>query len=225
MAIAKQQKIKWFTDALPRATKRALDYLSTQQWLKRTQWYLAGGTALTLQGGHRRSVDLDFFIPQKNFLQPALIRHFPDDIFKPYILREGTVYATLHGAKTSFIVYPFFRPARKSLYYGAVRVLHSADIAVMKIIAISQRGRKRDFVDLYWYCMNHEHLGAVMSRLSSQYPNIEHNYHHIIKSLSYFDEAEEDPMPTVFFKADWKAIKAFFRVEAVRLAKELLHIA
>lgn len=225
MAIVKQQKIKWFTDVLPRATKRALDYLSTQQWLMKTQWYLAGGTALALQGGHRQSVDLDFFIPQKNFLQPVLIRHFPDDIFKPYILREGTVYATLYGAKTSFIAYPFFRPARQPLYYGAIRVLHQADIAVMKVIAISQRGRKRDFLDLYWYCMQHEQLGVIMSRLSSQYPNIEHNYHHIIKSLSYFDEAEEDPMPTLFFKADWKAIKVFFRTEVVQLAKELLHIA
>lgn len=67
MAIVRQQKIKWFTDALPRATKRALDYLSTQQWLKKTQWCLAGGTALTLQGGHRRSVDLDFLLITNHF--------------------------------------------------------------------------------------------------------------------------------------------------------------
>lgn len=224
MASTQRQKIEWYTDIMPRATKRALDYLAKQQWLKKSQWYLAGGTALALQGGHRQSVDLDFFVPQKSFSQATLIRHFPDAIFKSYIIREGTIFATLYGAKASFIAYPFFLPAQSPIYYGAVRVLHRADIAVMKIIAISQRGRKRDFVDLYWYCMHYERLEEIMRRVASQYPNIEHNYHHIIKSLTYFDEAEEDPMPTLFFKADWKTIKAFFRKEAMILARQLLGI-
>lgn len=51
----------------------------------------------------------------------------------------------------SFIAYPYFKPSGDWLHYGTIRMAKPHDIAVMKIIAISQRGRKRDFVDLYWY--------------------------------------------------------------------------
>ncbi|MBI4128310.1 MAG: nucleotidyl transferase AbiEii/AbiGii toxin family protein, partial [Parcubacteria group bacterium] len=74
-------------------------------------------------------------------------------------------------------------------------LLDIRDIAVMKIIVISQRGRKRDFVDLYWYAQHVEPLGAVLERLPDQYPTVAHDYHHILKSLIYFADAEEDPMP------------------------------
>lgn len=77
------------------------------------------------------------------------------------------------------------------------------DIAVMKIIAISQRGKKRDFFDLYWYIINREPLLAVLQRVKEQYPKTQHNYHHIIKSLTYFEEAQEDPQPQIFFDATW----------------------
>lgn len=131
------QKIIWHLDVLPRATKRALEYLSKQNWLKRSSWYLAGGTALTLQAGHRSSVDLDFFIPQSNFLVSRLLEHFRDDIWKTDILREGTVYGRLSGAKVSFIAYPFFVAKYLKHNYGAVHVLDERDIAAMKIVTIS----------------------------------------------------------------------------------------
>ncbi|MBI4268611.1 hypothetical protein HY627_02160 [Candidatus Uhrbacteria bacterium] len=46
----------------------------------------------------------------------------------------------------------------------------------------------------------------------------------IIKSLTYFDDAEADSMPTLFFKTTWTEIKAYFRREVPRLARELLHL-
>lgn len=63
---------------------------------------------------------------------------------------KNTVYGELFKAKVSFIAYPFFIPKQKIITHGSVRVLDKRDIAVMKITAISQRGRKRDFFDLYW---------------------------------------------------------------------------
>ena len=139
--------------------------------------------------------------------------------------REGTLYGTLCGAQVSFIAYPFFIPKEPFLRYGNVRILPKKDIAVMKIVAISQRGRKRDFIDLYWYSQHQEPLIDVIKRLPEQYPSVAHDYHHILKSLVYFTDAENDPMPQLNFSADWDEVKNFFRREVTDAAKELLRIS
>lgn len=215
---------QFYVHFLPRATQHALKYLSDYAWLKQSEWYLAGGTALALQEGHRSSIDLDFFTQKKEFSEEKLINHFPKTMWTTDILREGTVYGKLLKAKTSFIAYPFFLPRKPYHWYGMVRVLDVDDIAVMKIIAISQRGRKRDFIDLYWYCMNQKKLWDVIHCLKNQYPTVSHNYAHIIKSLTYFVDAEEDPMPKLFFKASWTGIKKYFRREVPQVAREILKL-
>ncbi|TSC75394.1 MAG: hypothetical protein G01um101433_891 [Parcubacteria group bacterium Gr01-1014_33] len=213
----------WHTDVLPQATKHALDFLSTQHWLKKSKWYLAGGTALALQVGHRQSIDLDFFLPHARFSGEDLIDHLGKE-WRTDVFERGTIYGKLLGAKTSFIGYPFFKSRQTPLWYGSVRVLVPEDIAVMKITAVSQRGRKRDFIDLYWYALNREPLLEIVRRLPDQYPNIAHDYHHILKSMMYFADAESDPMPRVFFKADWKTVKAYFTREIPIIAKKLLRL-
>lgn len=219
------KSITWHTATLPKPTLRALEYLSVADWLRATPLYLAGGTALALQVGHRRSVDLDFFSPEKDFAPASVLKHLSEPEWKTDDLREGTLYGTLLGASVSFIAYPFFIPKEPFLEYGNVCVLSVKDIAVMKIVAISQRGRKRDFLDLYWYSLHSEPLIDVMRRLPEQYPTVAHNYHHILKSLVYFEDAEEDPEPRLNFDTDWKRVKEFFRTEVTRAAKELLGIA
>ena len=124
----------------------------------------------------------------------------------------------------SFIAYPFFIHKEPYHWYGCVRILDPRDIAVMKIIAISQRGRKRDFVDLYWYCQHREALSDIMFRLGSQYPTVAHNFHHIIKSLTYFTDADTDPMPEIFFTVTWNQVKRFFEQEVVKISKHLLRL-
>lgn len=209
---------------LPKETLRALNFLSDQRWLKKSDWYLAGGTALALSAGHRQSVDLDFFTQQPSFLPGSLLNHFKNKKWKTDISEIGTVYGTLLGAKISFISYPFFRYVEEPLWYGNIRVLKPQDIAVMKIVAISQRGRKRDFVDLYWYAQNCESLILVIKKLRRQYPTVAHNYHHILESLMYFEDAEADPMPKIYFKADWQGIRSYFRRVVPSITKELLSL-
>ena len=92
------------------------------------------------------------------------------------------------------------------------------DIAVMKVIAVSQRGRKRDFFDLYWCAHNLEPLEQIISRLKRQYPSVSHDYHHIIKSLAYFEDAESDPSPVLHFDVSWEKVKKFFIEEVKRIA-------
>jgi hypothetical protein len=124
----------------------------------------------------------------------------------------------------SFIAYPFFVPREDFIAYGTISILQPKDIAVMKIMAISQRGKKRDFFDLYWTAKNIEPIGDTIAQLKKQYPTIVHDYHHILKSLVYFDDAENDPDPTINFKASWKEVKAFFTKEIPRISNIVLGI-
>lgn len=217
------EKLSFHFDILPRATKKALDFLSEQEWLKNSTWYLAGGTALALQTGNRRSVDLDFFCEANDFDNAELLQKFvavPD--WQVSMDRKNTIYGALFKAKISFIAYPFFVPKQKPHQYGTVRILDKLDVAVMKIIAVSQRGKKRDFFDLYWCAHNIEPLENIIKRLKTQYPSIAHNYHHILKALLYFEDAESDPEPEIYFDASWKQVKKFFNKEIPIIANKLI---
>ena len=217
------QVINWHYKTLPKATKRALDFLSEEKWLKNSDWYLAGGTALALQQGNRKSYDLDFFTTKKDFDIKKLLAHFINNRdWKTSFEEKNTIYGELYGSKVSFIAYPFFVPKQDFLWHGKIKVLQVIDIAVMKIIAISQRGRKRDFFDLYWCAKNIESLENSILRLKMQYPSVAHNYHHILKSLTYFEDAEMDPEPEIFFQATWPEVKIFFQTEIPRLTKKLI---
>lgn len=211
-------------DILPQAMRRAFLACIKLPLLARFKWYLAGGTALALQVGHRQSVDLDFFTPQKTFHEEEMERELLlTNNWKTTYRERGTIYGLFMGTKMSFIAYPFFVPSKHAIRRGTAIILMPKDIASMKIIAISQRGRKRDFVDLYWYCRNCEPLENVILRAVKQYPDQKNNINHILKSLTYFEDAENDPMPKIFFKASWQEIKKYFREEVPRIFKKLIN--
>jgi hypothetical protein len=208
---------------LPKETQDAFIACTSFEFLK-SIWYLAGGTALALQVGHRESFDLDFFTEEKDFNTLALERVLMSlGKWETTHTERGTLYGLLSGAKASFIAYPFFRPAQPPLQCGTVRILPVDDIMAMKIVAISQRGKKRDFVDLYWYLKTQgASLEDCLERSVAQYPGKNHSLPHFLKSLTFFDDAENDPMPTLHFPADWETIKSYFRREVPIITKQLL---
>ena len=222
MAIT-SKKLIWHYESLPSDTKIALDFLSSQKWLDESGWYLAGGTALALQTGNRKSLDLDFFTKKKDFNLQVLRSHF-DGIktWKVELEEKNTLYGQLLNTKISFIAYPYFIPKQAPLQHGSIQVLDKADIAVMKIIAISQRGKKRDFFDLFWCAHNIETLEEIIKKLKVQYPTVAHDYHHILKSLVFFEDAEVDPQPQIYFDASWKKVKNFFKKEVPIIARKLI---
>lgn len=225
MDIAIKKQLDFYLNILPLKTKKAFIFLSKQSWLNKSDWYLAGGTALALQTRCRKSIDLDFFSKQKFFDNSELLNNFSGNReWKTIINKKNTIYSELFGAKISFIAYPFFIPKQNFIQYGFIKVLHLIDIAVMKIIAISQRGRKRDFFDLYWCVKNIESLENLIKRLKIQYPSVAHNYHHILKSLVYFEDAENDPSPEIFFKATWKNIKDYFKKEIPIITNRIIKL-
>ena len=212
-------------DVLPTKTKKALERCAALPLFSSPAgWYLAGGTALALQAGHRQSVDLDFFTPQKSFDEKEVEETLSSaGDWKTSSLDRGTIYGELAGAKISLIAYPFFKPRASLIQVGTVSILTPADIAIMKIVAISQRGKRRDFIDLYWISKNVQPLRESVYRVDSQY-SVTQNPNHILKSLVYFSDADDDPMPQIFFEATWDQIKNYFSHEVPVIAKLILRL-
>lgn len=96
-----------------------------------------------------------------------------------------------------------------------------ADISAMKIAAISERGTKRDFVDLY-FILQKVPLSQVLTFYDKKYKKLASNLVHIRKSLVYFDDAEEEAMPKMLEKVSWPKIKKFFEKEIQKISQKLL---
>ena len=86
----------------------------------------------------------------------------------------------------------------------------------MKISAIASRGTKRDFVDLY-VVSQHFGLEQSLEWFKKKFAQTNYSIVHVLKSLTYFEEAERDPMPDMLVPLSWEGVKQFFREEATRL--------
>jgi len=141
-------------DILNEAQKKILPVISKA--LSNTEFYMAGGTALALQVGHRQSLDFDWFIPKLGDPEALFRRLKSFDIdFKILSVSPETVYLILETVQMSFIGYDYPELQPKILWpeFG----LHLAglnDIACMKISAIASRGSRKDFVDLFYLVRN-----------------------------------------------------------------------
>jgi hypothetical protein len=179
---------------------------------------LAGGTALALHLGHRLSVDFDFFRPEP-FLPQHLLQQLPTPPPVRVLQEEtNTLTVLFHDVKTSFFSY---RP-------GILRplVTHDAlpfplasipDIAAMKLAAIAGRGARKDFVDIYVICRECFPLQEAITYLQTKFTEQEYDPYHILRSLTYFDDAEAEPMPQLLRPIAWDDIKTYFLQQVPRL--------
>ena len=124
-----------------------------------------------------------------------------------------TLTVISHETKISFfrITDPFIFDASPYRFFHIADV---RDIALMKLIAISGRGSRKDFVDLYTILRGSLTLLECFEFLPKKYPAGRTNTYHILKSLAYFDDAEEEPMPAMLEPFNWDECKAFFVREA-----------
>jgi hypothetical protein len=119
----------------------------------------------------------------------------------------------LNGIKISF-----FQVADRFLFhakaYSFFRVADLRDIALMKLAAISNRGSRKDFIDLYTILLGGPSLRDYFDLLPRKYGPKRVNTYHILKSLTYFADAEAEPMPVMLEPFNWKECKSFFVREA-----------
>ena len=168
---------------------------------------LVGGTALALQLGHRTSVDLDFF---------GRINADSEELRN--VLREvGNVEVAsvskninifwINGIKVDMVNYPY--PwLDQPIEENGIRLASLNDIAAMKVSAIVNRGTKKDFIDLYTLLQSFT-LDDILDMYSRKYSD--GSLFIVMKSLTYFDDAETDPMPNVFNDTTWESVKDFIR--------------
>lgn len=182
---------------------------------KLSNFYLAGGTALALHLGHRRSVDLDFFTAQA-FNEDALIAAF-QKLPELAILSksEQTVYLHLSKTKVSFIGYhyPMLFPLD---YFEELAVADVRDIAAMKMSALASRGSRRDFVDVYFVARQYG-LPSLLELFRQKFAKANYSILHLRKALTYFADADKEPMPDMLGSLSWNEVKEYFLHEVSHL--------
>ena len=154
-------------------------------------FYLAGGTALALQIGHRKSIDFDFFSNDKFNTEELRIKI--EEIFKGYRLvfsqiSPSTINMVVDGVKMSFFYYPY-KPLYKLVETNRVNIADLMDIACMKCSAITARSVKKDYIDLF-FLLKKFSLEEILSNCERKFPSLDRNV--ILKSLVYFGEIEEE---------------------------------
>jgi hypothetical protein len=184
-------------------------------------FYLAGGTAAALQLGHRISVDLDFFTSEPLDARQLLQRARRVGTFDLQTESQGTLIGTLQGARVSFFNYPYPLLEPTPSLCG-VRIASLVDIGLMKLTAASQRGSRKDFVDLFFICRQVKPLSELLALLSEKYQGVKYSLPHLLRSLVYFDDAEAEPMPHMLKPMRWAQVKRFFEKEVAVVAKGVL---
>lgn len=203
-----------FTKTLLPDTVRAIKLIADFSFVKDS--YLAGGTALALQLGHRISVDLDFFT-QKEIDEKVISLNLKKlSEFKEEGVSWRTVWGKLGSTKFSIFYYKY-PLISKTLPFMNINILDLKDIAAMKIAAVADRGTKRDFIDLYFLSKKYS-IEDMLGFYDKKYADLEEKRYHLLRSLDYFVDAENDVMPKMLVSVSWDSIKDFFHTESKRLA-------
>ena len=181
------------------------------------RFYLAGGTALSLQIGHRLSVDLDFFSPTEDI--PS-IRVGLEKALAP-------LNATLADSSWGNLVY-LAKNVRVGFYgYGyslvapliqteEARLASIEDIALMKLDALLSRSARKDFYDLYFICQSIP-LRQIFDKAPQKYPAVRDFEAQTVKRLVYFENADVEANPSMLQPVEWQTVKEYF----IKQAKEI----
>jgi hypothetical protein len=164
---------------------------------------LVGGTSLALQIGHRKSIDIDLFgkLETDSFQIMAMLKQC--GLVTTLNKSENIAVYTVNGIKVDIVNYPYpwleAAIAKEGLFLAGIK-----DIAAMKLAAVTNRGTKKDFVDIY-FLFHLFSLEEILGFYLQKYGD--GSEFMVLKSLTYFDDADLDPMPVMLRHVEWDAIK------------------
>jgi len=176
-------------------------------------FYLAGGTGLALMLAHRKSDDFDFFSKEKfstEKLLEIIIESFGEDKVILSEIKDDTLIIFLTNIQVAFFQYnyPLLKPLIKK---NSLNIASIEDISAMKVIAIIQRGTKKDFIDLWAIIRQTEYsLKDIFSFCKEKYDSA-FSESIALKALTYFKDAEEEEtLEGIKYKFPWDDIKKDF---------------
>jgi hypothetical protein len=188
-----------FKNTVEKSTLEILEILQGNPMLK--DFHLAGGTALALQIGHRKSIDLDMFTLHDfdvNTMLEFLEQKF--DFYSDYT-STNTIKGSIDSVKIDFIAHKY-QHVESIIETEGVRLYSIPDIAAMKLNAIAGNGtRSKDFVDVYFMLKIYKPEQLLNFYMTKYH---QRNVMHILKSLVYFDDINTSDWPVMVLEKDLK---------------------
>lgn len=215
-----------FSSRLDPAGLEALALLADRPWALDT--YLAGSAALCAYIGHRPVRDLDLMgynrltSPQRRDLLQDLLRL--DGDIRVETARDGFLYVRFPESRghtgVRFYYYPYPLIDAEEEVAG-MSVASALDLGLMKLGAITSRGSRRDFLDLYLLCrqLPLEHL---LERCQEKFGHVRDFALQALKGLADLDHARRDPMPDSFGEVTWVEVEAWVEGDVRDLARRRL---
>jgi hypothetical protein len=199
-----------YAEILPQEQQAALRQLGRPA--TECGFYLGGGTAIAAHLGHRQSRDLDWFTSEHIEDPLALARELQARGADLQV--KGVGRATLHGevggVRASFLEYPHRTLAPLVAWPDAgCEIASLDDLAAMKLLAVDQRGAKRDFFDIHALATHKRPLAEMLECFRRKF-GIE-DTSRLLYSLTYFEDAEGDLTPKMLTNIAWEQVKADIR--------------
>jgi hypothetical protein len=194
------------------------------------KFYLAGGTALSLQIGHRLSVDLDFFSQTEDIptlrlaLEKALASFHPilaDSAWGNLVYLAQNVRVGFYGYGYDLVAPLVETPVPQGPARHALRLASIEDIALMKLDALLARAARKDFYDLYFICQTIS-LRRILNLAPKKYPSTRDFESQTVKRLVYFETAEQDVDPQLLSPVSWQEVKEYFIKQSKQIADSWL---
>lgn len=184
--------------------------------------HLAGGSAVAFHFGHRRSEDIDLFssTPELDLemLRHSLLTHLPGAVVRGE--SDVALKIVSEGAAIDVVRYRYAPLEPPGPGPAGIAVAGVRDLAAMKLAAISRRGIRRDFWDLYVIANSGLTLGEMAGDYVRKFGREESDLYHVLRALTYFADAESDPLlPRGMTPELWQRIKDYFEHEAPKLLR------
>lgn len=182
------------------------------------EFYLAGGTALALQIGHRISIDFDLFSEKEispQFLNKVrrIFKEFKTEIV---INHSEQLSIKANGIKIDFVKYNF-RPIADLINFRDVKLLSTPEIAAAKAHTIGRRITLKDYIDLYFILKEKFiSLPKLITICKKKYKD-EFNERLFLEQLISLEEVEEVPIEFLKKPINKKEMTVFFQKEIKRL--------
>ncbi len=178
-----------------------------------SDFYLVGGTSLSLQMGHRNSIDIDLFGNSEINFDLFIEKLSEYGEVKVAQSTKNILITKINDVKVDFVNYKY-PLLTDCLYTDNIRMLSTKDIAAMKLNAIAGRGSKKDFIDLY-FLLNEFSLKDILSFYEEKFSD--GSVFMVQKSLTYFDDADLQQQPKIFLDFNWETCKQKIIEEVLKL--------